>query len=220
VNVNNFVAQAGQGATINEAEGWVQNPNQALAQQAIANYQAQVTNYVNAQNPNATLGDVSGTRAINPGEPAILLGHTSLYTDRDRSEFQVIPDNLRWKFRYSMYANDTDRADANPFHRLHAEHGKPRGKGRSHSRSAQRRKQTRIRSQLHTAVGPAADFVSRLPDSSSPELRVEGHLWPPGLPSRWVGAHPRRRPISTRLRVSWSPRGQSANRRTIHRHCA
>jgi len=30
------------------------------------------------------------------------------------AKFQTIPDNLRWKFRYNVYANDTDRGYDNP----------------------------------------------------------------------------------------------------------
>src|SRR5439155_12030875 len=47
-DVQSFLTRIQQGAMFNEAEGWVQNVNQTLVQQALTNYQAQVTNSVNA----------------------------------------------------------------------------------------------------------------------------------------------------------------------------
>ena len=176
VNVNNFVAQAGQGATINEAEGWVQNPNQALAQQAIANYQAQVTNYVNAQNPNATLGDVSGTRAIIQESRPILLGTLPYTRIATGAKFQVIPDNLRWKFRYSMYANDTDRADANPFIDYTQSTASLAGKKITQSFSAATQAD---QDTLDSFIPPSGPLPISFPGyliHLVPELRVEGQL--------------------------------------------
>ena len=110
-----FIAQIQQGATVNEAEGWVQNENQGAIQQTLTNYKAQVTNYVNAQKPNATVGDVLGSQVLLQENRPILLGTLPYTRIATGAKFQVIPDNLRWKFRYNVYANDTDRADDNPF---------------------------------------------------------------------------------------------------------
>lgn len=114
-DANSFIAQVQQGATVNEAEGWVQNVNQTIVQQTLTDYQTQVTNYVNAQKPNATVGDVLGTQSIVQENRPILLGTLPYTRVATGAKFQAIPDNLRWKFRYNVYASDTDRADDNPF---------------------------------------------------------------------------------------------------------
>ena len=115
LDANSFISQIQQGATVNEAEGWVQNVNQTLVQQTLTNYQTQVTNYVNAQKPDATVGDVLGTQTIIQENRPILLGTLPYTRITTGAKFQMVPDNLRWKFRYNVYANDTDRAFDNPF---------------------------------------------------------------------------------------------------------
>jgi hypothetical protein len=114
-DANSFITQIQRGATVNEAQGWVQNVNQIQIQQALTSYQAQVTNYVNAQKLDATVGDVLGTQSIVQENRPILLGTLPYRNIATGARFQAIPDNLRWKFRYNLYANDTDRALDNPF---------------------------------------------------------------------------------------------------------
>jgi len=113
--VNSFISQIQLGATINEAEGWVQNINQTLIQQSLTNYQTQVTNYVNARKPDATVGDVLGMQAIIEENRPILLGTLPYTRIATGAKFQSVPDNLRWRFRYNVYASDTDRALDSPF---------------------------------------------------------------------------------------------------------
>ena len=114
-DAQSFLTQIQQGATINEAEGWAQNVNQAAVQQTLANYQTQVTNYVNTQKANAAVGDVLGTQIIVQENRPIFLGTLPYTRILTGAKLQVIPDNLRWKFRYNVYANDTDRAVDSPF---------------------------------------------------------------------------------------------------------
>jgi len=114
-DANTFITQIQQGTTVNEAQGWVQNVNQIQIQQALTSYQAQVTNYINAQKPNATVGDVLGTQSIVQENRPILLGTLPYRNIATGAKFQAIPDNLRWKFRYNVYANDTERALDDPF---------------------------------------------------------------------------------------------------------
>ena len=115
LDTQSIFAQLRQGALVNEAEGWVSNVNQAFIQQAFTNYQNQVTNYVNSQNPNATLGDVVGTRTIVQQTPPIFLGTLPYARIATGVKFQAIPDNLRWKFRYTLYASDVERALGSSF---------------------------------------------------------------------------------------------------------
>jgi hypothetical protein len=112
---SSFAAQVQSGATINAAEGWVQNINQAAVQQRLADYQTQVAQYISAQKPGATVGDVIGTQTVSQDNRSILAGTLPYARIATGARFQVMPDNLRWKFRYNVYASDMDRALDDPF---------------------------------------------------------------------------------------------------------
>jgi hypothetical protein len=114
-DAQSFITQIQQGATINSAEGWVQNINQAQVQQSLANYQMQVATYINAHQSNATAADVVGTQTVVQETSKILLGTLPYAQIATGAKLQVIPDNLRWMFRYNVYASDDDRAFDNPF---------------------------------------------------------------------------------------------------------
>jgi len=114
-DAQSFLTQIQRGATISEAEGWVSNIDQTLVQQIVTNYQTQVTNFVNTQKSDATVGDALGTQTIIQESRPIFLGTLPYRTIATGAKFQVIPDNLRWKFRYNVYANDVDRAFDRPF---------------------------------------------------------------------------------------------------------
>jgi len=85
-------ARFSRARTINEAEGWIQNVNQTLVQQTLTNYQTQVTNYVNAQKPDATVGDVLGTQTIIQENRPILLGTLPYTRITTGAKFQMVPD--------------------------------------------------------------------------------------------------------------------------------
>ncbi len=109
LDANALLAQAQQGATVNAAEGWVQNLNQANIQSALTNYQSQVQNYVNAQNATATVGDVLGTKTIVQSNPALLAGVLPYKTVATGSRFATLPDNLRHNVKLDLYASTRDR---------------------------------------------------------------------------------------------------------------
>lgn len=114
LDVQSFLAGATQGATVNEQEGSFQNPNLTSIQNNLADYQTRLTSYIDAQKQNATLGDALGTRQIIQDFPKILYGTLGFKTVAVGSRFQEIPDKLRWKFRYEIYANEFDRATGSP----------------------------------------------------------------------------------------------------------
>jgi len=58
---------------------------------------------------------VLGTQMIIPEDRPVLLSTLPYARIIAGAKFQSVPDNLRWKFRYNVYANDTDRAFDNPF---------------------------------------------------------------------------------------------------------
>jgi transglutaminase-like putative cysteine protease len=117
LDTQSVLTQGQQGATVNQTEWWVQNFNQAAVQQAIANYQTQVTSYVSTQYPSATVGNVLGTQATVLDARPLLLGSLPYSRIATGSKFQTIPDNLRHKFQYALFASDTDRALDNPVFR-------------------------------------------------------------------------------------------------------
>ncbi|KAB2837343.1 MAG: hypothetical protein F9K47_20165, partial [Burkholderiales bacterium] len=73
------MAAAKEGATINEQEGWVQHLNQAKVQEQLNAYQAKLKEAIDAQKPNATVGDVLGIIAADPDQLPYLSG-SSPYT--------------------------------------------------------------------------------------------------------------------------------------------
>jgi len=57
-----LVDEITQTATIDEDAGYVQGVDQAAVEAALANYQTQIEDYINNQNPDATVGEVLGTQ--------------------------------------------------------------------------------------------------------------------------------------------------------------
>lgn len=102
-----FLSQLQQNATVNEAEGWIQNVNPALIQQTIAGYQTQLAGYINGQNPNATVGDVLGNQNIVQEARPILLGTLPYKTVVSGARFQALPDALRHRVQFDLYATPT-----------------------------------------------------------------------------------------------------------------
>ena len=98
-----LLTQAQQGATVNVAEGWVQNLNAVNLQSALSAYQSQVKTYIDAQQPNATVGDVLGSKAIQAQNSPILMATLPYKTVATGSKFATLPDKLRWKYRTVLY---------------------------------------------------------------------------------------------------------------------
>jgi transglutaminase-like putative cysteine protease len=101
-------AQLKVGATINEAEGWVQNLNSAALQSALTTYQAQVKTYMDTQKPGATVGDVLGTKKSIVRNDAVFLGSLPYQTVAVGSSFASVPDSLRWKYRTQLLQGSVD----------------------------------------------------------------------------------------------------------------
>lgn len=106
--------QSKQGATVNETEGWVQNLNQANLQTALTSYQAQVKTYIDSTKPDATVGDVLGSKTIQQQGPSILLGTLPYKTIVTGAKFAAFPANLKHQFSFTLYASDLDRALDSP----------------------------------------------------------------------------------------------------------
>ncbi|CAK0766568.1 Transglutaminase domain-containing protein [Gammaproteobacteria bacterium] len=105
LDANSLLTQAQAGATVNEAEGWVQNLNQTNIQAALTSYQTQVQTFINNTKPNATVGDVLGGKKIvqiDYPNLAPSLPYKRLITG---SKLSSLPDMLRWKYRTSLYSD-------------------------------------------------------------------------------------------------------------------
>jgi hypothetical protein len=114
LDAQTLLDQSKQGATVNETEGWVQNLNQANLQTALTTYQAQVKSYIDTAKPDASVGDVLGSKAIQVQAPSILLGTLPYKTIVIGAKFASLPNNLKHAFRFNLYASDLDRALDSP----------------------------------------------------------------------------------------------------------
>jgi len=110
LDVPSLIAQLQQGGTINQPEMSVQNPNQAAVREALLDYQARATAYLNEQRPNPTVKDVLGSQTIVQENRSILLGTLPYNRIATGARLQELPDSLRTKVQYSLYASDFDRA--------------------------------------------------------------------------------------------------------------
>lgn len=90
------------GATVNEAEGWVQNLNQAAVQNQMQQYQAQLQSYINSQNAGATVGDVIGKKIIAERMPSTLSGQLPYTVVTENPATSRIPASLQHQFQYSL----------------------------------------------------------------------------------------------------------------------
>lgn len=96
-------------AVIDEAQGFIQGFDQAALEQALQDYQAQLSTHIDEQNSEATLGDVLGTQKViitnfpklAPATPYTVVARTQHFTD--------IPDHLRHKFRYTLGTQQFDQ---------------------------------------------------------------------------------------------------------------
>ena len=184
-DAQSFITQIQQSATMNTTEGWISNVDQSLIQQSIASYQTRLANYVSSQKADATIGDALGTQTIIQENRSILLGSLPYTRITTGAKFQTVPDNLRWKFSYNVYASDTDRANDNPF--ISYTQSTPNLAGKKITLSfnpASQADQDTLNSflpQPHSDGSPI--LPSELPQSLPgylirliPELRVDGHV--------------------------------------------
>ncbi|KAB2839252.1 MAG: hypothetical protein F9K47_16315, partial [Burkholderiales bacterium] len=99
-DADSFLAAAKEGATINETEGWVQNLNQSKVQDALNAYQAKLKEAIDAQKPNATVGDVLGIIAADPDQLPYLSGSSPYTIKTIATRMSELPGSLRHHFRY------------------------------------------------------------------------------------------------------------------------
>ena len=100
-----LIAQAKNGAVIDEAAGSVQNLNQGAVNQAIEDYQAQVEAYIEQNHSDATIGDILGTSTIKPYNSSMLSPVLPYQVRTVISDYQELPDSMRHYFTMVLYEN-------------------------------------------------------------------------------------------------------------------
>ena len=114
LDTTGFVDAALQGATVDEAQGWIQNVNASQVQSRLDAYEAQLRSHVSAAKPSATVADVTGSRRIVAQERQAFAGSLPYRVVARGPTYAALPDNLRHKFRYSLYAGAFERAMDTP----------------------------------------------------------------------------------------------------------
>lgn len=114
LDAQSILDAAKQGATINEAQGWVQNLNQAAVQARLQDYQARLKTYIEQENANATVGDVIGKKIIPQHIESLLAGSLPYKTVALGQQTAQIPANLQHQFTYKLYASSQDQSLDSP----------------------------------------------------------------------------------------------------------
>jgi hypothetical protein len=114
LDANQLLNAAQQGATVNAAEGWVQNLNQAAIQSQLTDYQARLKTYIDSQSTAATVGDVIGRKIIPAIAPSLIAGSLPYTVTQSGQQVSAIPASLQHRFTYRLYASAADRADDAP----------------------------------------------------------------------------------------------------------
>ncbi len=89
-------------STINEAEGWVQGVPQADVEAALTDYRAQLETFLEQQAPDATVGEVLGTRTIKTVVQEALASTLPYSLITRKLVTSELADDVRWKFRYVL----------------------------------------------------------------------------------------------------------------------
>jgi hypothetical protein len=104
-----FVQQLTASAQVNSVEGWVSELDRILIQNTLTTYQNQINAYIVVQKPNATAGDVLGTKTIVSAQrPVLAMGLPYQVVVRG-NVWSQIPETLRHKFQFQLYATVLDR---------------------------------------------------------------------------------------------------------------
>ena len=95
-------------AEYDENGSWISGLPEDKIKAKFEEYKVQVEDYVNNQNPEATVGDVLGISNIKIIEPRPLAAGLPYRTIATSDRFANIPDNMRVKFKYELKnKNDT-----------------------------------------------------------------------------------------------------------------
>ncbi|MDX2218805.1 MAG: transglutaminase domain-containing protein [Burkholderiales bacterium] len=96
-----------QGAT--PAQDGVTRLNQAALTDSLTAFKTQAQTAINGQKPNATVGDVLGRESITPHTLSLLAGTLPYKLVAQLDRYAVVPDAMRWRLGYGVYASDVER---------------------------------------------------------------------------------------------------------------
>ncbi|RYF02175.1 MAG: transglutaminase [Comamonadaceae bacterium] len=97
-----LLTAAQSGATVNEAQGWVQNINQTAIQSQLDQYQNRLKTYIDTNKPNATVGDVIGKKIVAQNVRSVLAGVTPLALVQAGQQTAAVPRSLQHQFTYTL----------------------------------------------------------------------------------------------------------------------
>ncbi len=105
-DVESFVDQIINTATINEDESYATGVDSFFIQQTMEDYQTQVENYITQNYPDATVGDVLGKKEIITQNFPVLLGTLPYKPIIVGTKYSDMPDNLRHMLSFSVSLNN------------------------------------------------------------------------------------------------------------------
>lgn len=106
-----LAAELTRGATIS-SDG-VTNLNSTPLTGALDDFTTRAASYIAAKKANATVSDVLGTRATILEDLPLLAGALPYKTVAIGGIYSDLPDTLRWKVQYGLYATNYDREQGN-----------------------------------------------------------------------------------------------------------
>lgn len=157
-----LVTQILASAQVNAAEGWVHGLDHTLIRNALTTYQDDVRAYITAQNPDATVGEVLGTKkAVPMRRPVLAAGLPYQLVVRGQT-YASLPEMLRHQFRFTLYATILDQLSEIPV--LSFTQSLPRLAGKK----------------LTLSFAPASQADANLIASYLPQLPADGSPLDPG----------------------------------------
>lgn len=106
INPEELISAASKGASVNEAEGWVQHLNTAALQSQLDAYQKQLAAHIQQQNGGqSTVGQILGQRSIKPSTLPYLDAALPYKVQTRSRTFAEIPSSLKARFRYTIHTD-------------------------------------------------------------------------------------------------------------------
>ncbi|NIE95935.1 hypothetical protein F3J02_05510 [Acinetobacter sp. Tr-809] len=178
-DVDDFLNKAQQGATVDEANGSVQNLNAANIETATKAYQSKVEAYLKQQHPTATVGDVLGTSKIKTYKSKMLspvLPYEVVAVVRD---YHTLPDTMRHYFHLNVYDATDPYASAMGSYAVQFKIPSTQLRGKSLALSFRPTSESDAQAIANGLPKPDAGGnidPSKLPKSLSSSIRVTGEI--------------------------------------------
>ena len=103
-----FVDDLLETAVIDEEAGTVQNLDTDLIETTFQTYLDQVNSHIDSNHPDATVGEVIGSRTIRALEAPVLAGSLPYQPLAQLEPWSTLPDELRGQYSFTLYASPQD----------------------------------------------------------------------------------------------------------------